>query len=60
METCTFKLNIQENIILLLTGGGATCRHYALSIHVVLVIIQIFLFRVTDGPRSKLVRFEIN
>ena len=30
METFTIiKLNIRENRILLSTGGGATCRHYA-------------------------------
>ena len=34
METWTFKLNIRETRILLLTGGGATCRHYAYFIHV--------------------------
>ena len=32
VETCTFKLNIRENKILLSTSGGAICRqtrHYA-------------------------------
>ena len=32
METCTLKLNIRENKILLSTGGGATCRHYVYGI----------------------------
>ena len=26
LETCTFKANIKENRVLLVTGGGATCR----------------------------------
>ena len=32
MDTCTFKLNISE-IVLLSTGGGAIFRHYAYFIH---------------------------
>ena len=38
-----------RNRILLLTGGGATCRHYAWSIHVVLVVVHLFVYGVTDG-----------
>ena len=49
METCTFKLNIRENRILQITGGGATCRHYAYFIHVLLFFIKKFLCDVTDG-----------
>ena len=49
METCTLKLNIRENRILLSTGGGATCRHYAHFIHVLLYFIKKFLWGVTDG-----------
>ena len=54
IETCTFKLNIRENIILLSTGGGAMAaicrqtRHHAYFIHKC-------LFGVTIVPRSKLV-----
>ena len=44
METCTFKVNIRENRI----SGGATCRHYAQSIHVSLDFIQKFACDVTD------------
>ena len=40
METCTFKLNIRENRFLLSTDGGATCRHYAYFIHVLLFFIN--------------------
>ena len=49
METCTLKLNIRENRILLSTGGGATCRHYAYFIHVLLFFILKILCDVTDG-----------
>ena len=52
METCTLKLNIRENRILLSTGGGATCRHYAYFIefiHVLLFFIKKILCNVTDG-----------
>ena len=49
METCILKLNIRENIILLSTGGGATCRHYAYFIHVLLFFIKKILCDVTDG-----------
>ena len=48
METCTLKLDIRENWILLTTGGGASCRHYAYFIHV-LFFIKKFLCDVTDG-----------
>ena len=44
METYAFKLNIRENGILLLTGGGATYPHFAQSIHIVLVVIQKCLY----------------
>ena len=40
--TCTFKLNIRENGILLSTGGGATCRLYAYFIHILLFLIKKF------------------
>ena len=49
METCTFKLNIRENKILLSTGVGAICRYDAKSIHVSLVFIEKFVNHVTDG-----------
>ena len=49
IETCTLTLNIRENRILLSTGGGATCRHYAYFIHVLLFFIKKFLCDVTDG-----------
>ena len=49
METCTFKQNIRENIILLSTGGGATCRHYAYFIHLLLFFIDKFFCDVIDG-----------
>ena len=49
IETCTLKLNIRENRILLSTGGGATCRHYAYFIHVLLFFIKKCLCDVTDG-----------
>ena len=52
METCTLKLNIRKNRILLSTGGDATChqtRHYAYFIHVLLFFIKKFLCDVTDG-----------
>ena len=49
METCTHKLNIRENRILLLTGGGANCRHYAYFIHILLFFIKKFLRDVPDG-----------
>ena len=45
-------LSIRENRILLSTGGGATCRHYAYFIHVLLFFIKKFLCDhcgVTDG-----------
>ena len=48
METCTFKLNIRENRILLSTGGGDTCRHYSYFIHV-LLFFKKYLCDVTDG-----------
>ena len=48
METCTFKLNIREKRILLSTGGGATCPHYAYFIHALLLSIHKCLFGVTD------------
>ena len=61
VETCTFKLNIRENRILLLTGGGATCRHYAYSIHVSFVFFQKFVCDVIAGyAYSKLILSEIN
>ena len=60
IETCTFKQNIRENIILLSTGGGAIsvvtyisfifCRFSFINTCLVLLIV----------PRSKLVRSEIN
>ena len=59
METCTFKLNIRENKILLSTSGGAICRqtcHYAYFIHKC-------LFGVTNCSatlRSKLAHSETN
>ena len=43
IETCTLKLNIRENRILLSTGGGATCRQYAFFVHVLLFFIKKFL-----------------
>ena len=49
METCTFKQNIRENIILLSIGDGVTCRHYAYFIDVVLFFINKFLCDATDG-----------
>ena len=49
METCTLKLNIRENRILLSTGGGATCRHYAYFIHVLLFFIKKKFCDVTEG-----------
>ena len=49
MKACALKLNISENRILLWTGGGATCRHYAYFIHVLLFFIKKYLCDVTDG-----------
>ena len=58
METCTFKLNIGENRILLLTGGGATCRHYAYFFFC--FSLRNLCAMLLMVPRSKLVRSEIN
>ena len=44
-----YKIGIRENIILLITSGGATYRHYALSIYAVLVVIHKCLDATTDG-----------
>ena len=49
METCTFKLNIRENKILLSTSGGAICRQtrqYVYFIHNACLVLLIV-------PRSK-------
>ena len=60
METSTFKLNIREIKILLSAGGGATCRHYAYFIHVLLFFIKNFFVNLLMVTRSKLVHSEIN
>ena len=49
MESCTFKLNIRENRILLSTGGGVICSHNAYFIHVLLFFIDKFVCDVNDG-----------
>ena len=49
IETCTFKLNIRENRILLSTGVGATCRYNAYFIRVSLVSSEKLVCDVTDG-----------
>ena len=49
METCSLKLNIRGNRILLSNSGGATYRHHAYFIHVLLFFIKKFLCDVTDG-----------
>ena len=61
METCTLKLNIRENRILLSTGGGATCHHYAYFNYVFLLFINknfwVMLLMVTH---SKVIHSKIN
>ena len=56
METCTFKLNIRENKILLSTSGGPSFVRLV-TMHISFINACLVLQIV---PRSKLVRSEIN